>query len=322
MRYETLPFTSPTPQPGQAEAIVEALDRLPRPVVLQCASGNRAGAVMMLWLAKKRGYTAASAQLLAKDLDLKFFTRCERCGPMRDWLAEQLPASNEDLPKRDVAGAVVQQLFDPVTSTFTYLVGCKATNEALLIDPVCGTWLMAVSWITLLLLTRSGVLMLEQISRDLKKVDELGFKLSYVLNTHVHADHITSGGLIRKEQPSVRTVISEDSTAQADVKVKHGDTIKVGEISLEVRATPGHTAGCMSYVLRPSSGPAVAFAGDALLVRGCGRTDFQQGSPEQSSRCPKTLCSTLGTTTRAATSPPWVRRNSSTHAWPSQRPSS
>ena len=86
VHWETLPFSSPTPSPGQAEAVLEALDRLPRPIVVQCASGNRAGAAVLLWLARKRGYSAASAQQLATDMDLKFFTQCSRCGPMREWL--------------------------------------------------------------------------------------------------------------------------------------------------------------------------------------------------------------------------------------------
>ncbi|CAE8724226.1 unnamed protein product [Polarella glacialis] len=115
-------------------------------------------------------------------------------------------------------------------------------------------------------------------------VDELGFKLQYVLNTHVHADHVTSGGQIRKLRPEVETIIAESSGAKADKTVKHGDTLDVGKIKLEVRATPGHTNGCLTYILRdtqPGGVSTMAFTGDALLIRGCGRTDFQAGSAEQ-----------------------------------------
>jgi len=142
----------------------------------------------------------------------------------------------------------------------TYLIACRKSGQALLLDPV-----------------------LEQKDRDLYLLDELGFELKYVVNTHVHADHTTSGGLVRKERSKVQTVISEASAAAGDVKVKAGDAIFIGELSLEVRATPGHTAGCLSYVLWPSPGdrgPAMVFTGDALLIRGCGRTDFQGGSAE------------------------------------------
>eukprot|EP00933_Yihiella_yeosuensis_P082818 TRINITY_DN96804_c0_g1_i1.p1 TRINITY_DN96804_c0_g1~~TRINITY_DN96804_c0_g1_i1.p1 ORF type:complete len:256 (+),score=44.92 TRINITY_DN96804_c0_g1_i1:124-891(+) len=158
----------------------------------------------------------------------------------------------------EAEGLVVEQLFDTESSTYTYLIGCRSTSEALLLDPV-----------------------LEQKDRDLALVDELGFNLKYVLNTHVHADHVTSGGVIRKERPQVQTIIAEVSGAKSDLKIKHGDIITVGEIKLEVRATPGHTNGCTSYVLRPKGGPAMVFTGDALLIGGCGRTDFQQGDSEQ-----------------------------------------
>ncbi|CAE8622437.1 unnamed protein product [Polarella glacialis] len=241
--------------------IVEALDSLPRPLVLQCASGNRAGAILLLWLARQRGYSAASAQQLAEDLDLKFFTRCATCGPVRNWVLGHLPSGTEPMKQQKTGGAVVHQLFDPVTSTFTYLIGCRTSGKALLLDPV-----------------------LEQKARDLSMVDELGFKLQYVLNTHVHADHVTSGGQIRKLRPEVETIIAESSGAKADKLVKHGDTIEVGKIKLEVRATPGHTTGCLTYILRdtqPGGVSTMAFTGDALLIRGCGRTDFQAGSAEQ-----------------------------------------
>lgn len=256
--WEDVTFVGPVPAEGQAEAVMDALDRLPRPIVISCASGNRAGAGLLLWTALKRNCTAASAELLAKDMDLKFFTRCTTCGPMREWVASKLPGEQAVILPRELKDPFLHQMFDPVTSTFTYLIGCRSTGEAILLDPVR-----------------------EQKERDLRILDELGFKLRYVLNTHVHADHVTAGGLIRNERPEVQTVISEISGAKGDVKIKHGDVISFGAVQLEVRSTPGHTAGCASYVLRPPDMPAMVFTGDALLIRGCGRTDFQQGDAEQ-----------------------------------------
>lgn len=81
-----------------------------------------------------------------------------------------------------------------------------------------------------------------------KVLKELNLKLKYVINTHCHADHITSGGLIRKDMPEVKTIISEASGAKADMHIKHGDTISFGKLQLEVRATPGHTDGCVTLL--------------------------------------------------------------------------
>ncbi|XP_006034554.1 persulfide dioxygenase ETHE1, mitochondrial [Alligator sinensis] len=94
------------------------------------------------------------------------------------------------------------------------------------------------------------------------------------VNTHCHADHVTGSGLLRRLLPPCRSVIARDSGAAADLLLRHGDTLHLGDLTLEARATPGHTPGCLTFVLDDRS---MAFTGDALLVRGCGRTDFQQG---------------------------------------------
>mmetsp|Transcript_104715 Transcript_104715/g.303063 ORF Transcript_104715/g.303063 Transcript_104715/m.303063 type:complete len:429 (+) Transcript_104715:96-1382(+) len=253
-RLEVRPFPGPDPLPSDAQvaAALEAMDTLPRPLMLQCSTGNRAGALLLLWLAKKHGYSAEAARQFAEDMDLKFWMQCARCGPTRDWLLTKLPASDAGPILKPAEGLIFSQLFDPETWTFTYLLGCQETKEALLIDPV-----------------------LEQKERDLTVLRELGLTLRYVVNTHAHADHITSGGLIRKELPEVRTVISKASGAKADVQVEPGAKVTFGRFSIEGLATPGHTDGCMSWLL-PGS-PSRVFTGDALLIRGCGRTDFQQG---------------------------------------------
>lgn len=148
-----------------------------------------------------------------------------------------------------------RQLFDKDTSTYTYLLADPKTREAVIIDPVA-----------------------EQADRDQRLLEELGLKLVYVLETHVHADHVTGAGELR-ERLGVKTVISNRGGADcADVQVSDGDTIPFGRYQLEVRSTPGHTDGCVSYVVRDGE-QTLVFTGDALFVRGCGRTDFQQGNP-------------------------------------------
>ncbi|MFO0759027.1 MAG: MBL fold metallo-hydrolase [Byssovorax sp.] len=145
-----------------------------------------------------------------------------------------------------------RQLFDPSTSTYTYLLADQATGEAVIIDPV-----------------------LEQLERDVQLITELDLTLVYVLDTHVHADHVTASGSLAMRL-GARTVLSERAgVGYADRLVKEGDRIAFGQHTIEVRETPGHTDGCLTFVLHD---PAMAFTGDALLIRGSGRTDFQQGS--------------------------------------------
>uniref|UniRef100_A0A914WT07 Persulfide dioxygenase ETHE1, mitochondrial n=1 Tax=Plectus sambesii TaxID=2011161 RepID=A0A914WT07_9BILA len=145
-----------------------------------------------------------------------------------------------------------RQLFENVSSTYTYVLACTASKEAIIIDPV-----------------------LETVDRDSKLINELGVKLLYALNTHVHADHVTGTGELKKHFPLMKTVLANKANAKSDLQVQHGEKIDFGRKSLEVRATPGHTNGCLTYVLHEDR---MAFTGDALLIRGCGRTDFQQGN--------------------------------------------
>jgi len=148
---------------------------------------------------------------------------------------------------------IFRQLFDYQSYTYTYLLGCALTKEAIIIDPV-----------------------LDQVKRDIQLAEELGLNLKLGLNTHVHADHVTGTGQLKKILgESFRSVLSENSGGEADVKIKEGDVIEFGIQHLDVLSTPGHTNGCLSYVLHDHS---LVMTGDALLIRGCGRTDFQQGS--------------------------------------------
>jgi glyoxylase-like metal-dependent hydrolase (beta-lactamase superfamily II)/rhodanese-related sulfurtransferase len=141
---------------------------------------------------------------------------------------------------------------DPASSTYSYLLADSATRSAVLIDPV-----------------------FEQAQRDSALLAELDLKLEFTLDTHVHADHIT-GAWMLKTMLGSRIAIGSLSGAQgADRNIAPGERLTFGERWLEARPTPGHTDGCMSYVLDDQS---MVFTGDALLIRGAGRTDFQEGS--------------------------------------------
>jgi len=144
---------------------------------------------------------------------------------------------------------IIRQLFDPETSTYTYLLADETTREALFIDPV-----------------------IEQLERDLRLLSELDCKLIYSLDTHVHADHITSSGSLRT-QTGCKTALSKHAgVGCADIALSDNDVIKLGASEIHVIETPGHTPTCLSYYTDKH-----IFTGDSLLIRGCGRTDFQQG---------------------------------------------
>ncbi len=144
-----------------------------------------------------------------------------------------------------------RQLFDALSSTYTYLLADAQTREAVLIDCV-----------------------FEQHARDAALVRELELRLCHVLDTHCHADHVT-GAWLMKTAFGCRIGLSPRYGAEnVDTPLVSGDRIRFGVESLEVRATPGHTAGCVAFV---TANHDTVFTGDALLVRGAGRTDFQQG---------------------------------------------
>jgi len=146
---------------------------------------------------------------------------------------------------------IFRQLFDAQSSTYTYLLADSATREAVLIDPV-----------------------FEHARRDAALIEELGLKLAWTLETHVHADHVTGAWLLKRRLGSQIALARAGGAEGADRQLAEGDRVRFGRRELEARATPGHTDGCLSYVLDDRS---MAFTGDALLIRGCGRTDFQQG---------------------------------------------
>ena len=147
---------------------------------------------------------------------------------------------------------IFRQLFEPISSTYTYLLGCPETGHAVLIDPVIAT-----------------------MDRDLKEISRLGLTLAYSLDTHIHADHITAALELKKRVGSQIAAPAFDNLPCADVGIEEGRPFRIGSLNLTPLHTPGHTDGHFAYVLGDR-----LFSGDALLIDGCGRTDFQNGDAE------------------------------------------
>ena len=142
-----------------------------------------------------------------------------------------------------------RQLFEPLSSTYTYLLGCEHTGQAVLVDPVVN-----------------------MMDRDLQAVQQLGLRLAYTLDTHIHADHITAAKHLKERSGSRIAAPAVDRLPCTDHGIEDGVPFEVGSLRLEPIHTPGHTDGHFAYKLGER-----LFTGDALLIDGCGRTDFQNG---------------------------------------------
>ena len=143
-----------------------------------------------------------------------------------------------------------KQFFEKESSTYTYLLACEQTKEAVLIDPVTS-----------------------EVEHYLAELEQHGLKLLYTLDTHVHADHVTAANALREICGS-RSILHRNSGVECgDIYITDRSAVRVGTILIEARYTPGHTNACTSYVVEN-----MVFTGDALLIDGCGRTDFQEGN--------------------------------------------
>jgi sulfur dioxygenase len=143
----------------------------------------------------------------------------------------------------------IKQFFDDECSAFTYIVYDSQTKDAVIIDPVN-----------------------RQVERDLKFITENNLSLKLILDTHIHADHVTSSGVIKER---TETKIGHNNfipVKNADIPLHDGEMYQAGTINIKVIHTPGHTNSCMSYLIENN-----VFTGDALMINGCGRTDFQEG---------------------------------------------
>lgn len=147
---------------------------------------------------------------------------------------------------------IFRQLFEPLSSTYTYLLGCEETGQAILIDPVISS-----------------------MERDLAEIGRLGLTLAYTVDTHIHADHITAALHLKEAVGSKIAAPAYDQLPCADVGIEEGKPFQVGGIILQPLHTPGHTDGHFAYLF----GDRI-FTGDALLIEGCGRTDFQNGDAD------------------------------------------
>lgn len=145
---------------------------------------------------------------------------------------------------------IFRQLVEPLSSTYTYLIACEETGLALLIDPVVNS-----------------------VDRDLAEVHGLGLTLAFTLDTHIHADHITGALKLKQHANSRIAAPAIDRLPCTDVGIVEGTPLQMGSITVQPLHTPGHTEGHFAYVVAER-----VFTGDALLIDGCGRTDFQNGS--------------------------------------------
>ena len=147
---------------------------------------------------------------------------------------------------------IFRQLFEPLSSTYTYLLGDEESGQAILIDPV-----------------------IVSMERDLAEVHRLGLTLAYTVDTHIHADHITAALEMKRTVGSRIATPAHDRLVCTDVGIEEGRPFQVGGICLQPLHTPGHTDGHFAYLFNDR-----VFTGDALLIEGCGRTDFQNGDAD------------------------------------------
>ena len=227
--------------------VERALDSLPRPTLIMCKSNRRAGMVWAVYVGVKAGKSVEEVLAMAAEKKLTFLGSPGFVA----WATAVVGTLKKTTP------IIFRQMAEAESNTYTYLLGDDVTKECILIDPV-----------------------LETVERDPSVVKSLGLNLKYCLNTHVHADHITGSGKIKTilaaEGKKCESVIANKDAA-GDVYINDGDRITFGTRSVIGYNTPGHTAGCFSFILDDFS---MVFTGDALLIRGCGRTDFQGGSSE------------------------------------------
>lgn len=148
---------------------------------------------------------------------------------------------------------IFRQLIEPESSTYTYLIGCENTGKAVLLDPV-----------------------IETCDRDMDAVAALGLDLAFTLDTHIHADHITGACRLRSLTGCEVAYPADENLSCADIEVTEEAPLSVGDLTIRALFTPGHTDKHHSYVIE-QGGHTQVFTGDALLIDGCGRTDFQNG---------------------------------------------
>lgn len=192
-----------------------------------------------------RGQAAALAKTLLRSLPARVLP-IPTLGLTRQTAEELAHASSVQ------SALLFRQFLDPESSTYTYLIADRNTGDAALVDPV-----------------------LEQVDRDLQTLEDLGLNLRYCLETHLHADHITGAGKLRQKTGCWVFVPKNPAVLKADCALVGGETLVVGTVGIEAIATPGHVDSHIAYWVEQTH----LLTGDALFIRGCGRTDFQGGDP-------------------------------------------
>lgn len=192
-----------------------------------------------------RGQAQTLAEMVLRSLPIR--VRPVSPAPLSNQLSNQLrvPETNGAAP-----ALLFRQFFDPETSSYTYLIADRQTKDAVLVDTV-----------------------LEQVDRDLQVLQELGLTLRHCLETHIHADHITGAGELRQRTGCQVLIPKNPAVTKADRALEGGEILTVGSVVIEAIATPGHTDSHIAYLVNKTH----LLTGDALLIRGCGRTDFQSG---------------------------------------------
>lgn len=186
-----------------------------------------------------RVQAANLAIAILKSIENKFYTALKQM-----WFSEQLASESNQ------SQMIFRQLFDRESCTYTYLIIDSETYTALLVDPV-----------------------LEQVERDLQILQELGLTLRYCMETHIHADHITGTDTLRQITGCLAILPENSHAIGADRYIRDGEILKLGSVQIQAIATPGHTDSHLAYLVNGTH----LLTGDALFIRGCGRTDFQNG---------------------------------------------
>lgn len=236
-----LPFSITCLSERMINSMIDHMGEIEGKCMVLCGTGARASCLIGMYHGVVNKLSAEETLDWAEEQSLPFVTK-----PVLRNIAFA------HLKKREMGTIIFRQLFEGESSTYSYILACEETREGVIIDPV-----------------------VETAERDAQLIKEMGITLKYGINTHCHADHVTGTAKLREEFPEMQSVIAEASGARADWKVHHDDKIRFGNRLLTCKSTLGHTSGCMTFVLDDLS---MCFTGDVLLIRGCGRTDFQEGS--------------------------------------------
>ncbi|CAM9097710.1 unnamed protein product [Chrysoparadoxa australica] len=230
-----------------ARQVAATMSAVEKPVLVSSRSSTRAQAALLLHEASSRGWGADKA--LDRASELGFGKVLEDRG-----LVEWIIAGITSLTKSP-GQVIFRQLFERESCTYTYIVGCATSREAVVIDPVDTMF-----------------------ARDRQMLEELCLEPKYAVDTHLHEDHMSAAGRFSQEFSGCASAAGVASGIDAELQLEERQHLEFGANFMEARATPGHTPGCVSLVMDDRS---AVFTGDSLLIRGCGQPSSQVGSSTQ-----------------------------------------